>query len=135
MLWIDNMMFKFGEIFEDCFQCDPPTGWKTLVESLVEYINWHNSVHRSDVKVHLITEAHGGLKFVIHTQPTSPIIAEEIFGAIHLAETMSCKICQKCGAPAEFRKYRIEGNLKMSALCDMHFEELSHELDLEKTSD
>ena len=134
MHWIDSLATKYLDIFEDCFQFDPPDGWRTLVESLVEYINWHNTVHDTDIQVYDISKAHGGLKFVIHNQPRQPIIAEEIHGAIHLAETMSCKLCQYCGVPSPFRKYRGPNNqLILASLCDAHFAEKLDEINIQKS--
>ena len=135
MTWINSMVEKYEDIFDECFECNPPAGWQILVESLIEYIHWHNTVHDTDVKIHAITKAHGGLKFVIQNQPRQQIIAEEIFGAIHLAETMSCKICQVCGHPGNFRKYRQDEKLILQALCDTHFEEKLNEINLAKTQD
>lgn len=136
MPWTEALLVKYEDIFDECVQCSPPDGWRILVESLIEYIHWHNTVHDTDVKVVSISEAHGGLKFVILNQPRQPIIAEEIFGAIHLAETMSCKMCQVCAAPAEFRKYRDSNNkLILQALCDSHFEEKMNEINMAETED
>ena len=121
MHWIEAIQVKYSDIFEDCYQFSPPDGWRTLVESLIEYINWHNTVHKSDIRLYQVTEAHGGLKFCIQHKPQQPIVAEEVFGAIHLAETLSCKICIDCGKPATFRKEHVGDQLVLMALCDLHF--------------
>ena len=106
-----------------------------MVESLIEYINWHNNVHRTDIKLYQVTEAFGGLKFCIQHQPQQPIIAEEVFGAIHLAETLSCKICIDCGVPAPFRKHHVGDKLILMAVCDTHYEVRKKNWENEKEPD
>ena len=50
-------------------------------------------------------------------------ISEEVFGAIHLAETLSCKMCEVCGAPGNFTKSRIDETLVLGTYCDEHLPE------------
>jgi len=123
MSWTDELVSKYEEELEDLYKLDPPDGWKTLVESLLEYIHWHNKVHDTQVKIYSIEKRHGGLHCVVHHYPhsTNSSISEEIFGAIHLAESMSCKLCEVCGAPATFSKRRKDDHLVLGAYCDEHF--------------
>ena len=122
MHWIESIQHKYPDIFEECYQFSPPDGWRTLVESLIEYVNWHNTVHKTTIRLYQVVEAFGGLKFCIQHQPNQPIIAEEVFGAIHLAETLSCKLCIDCGISAQFRKEHVGDKLILMALCDTHYE-------------
>ena len=77
MHWIESIQHKYPDIFEECYQFSPPDGWRTLVESLIEYVNWHNTVHKTTIRLYQVVEAFGGLKFCIQHQPNQPIIAEE----------------------------------------------------------
>ena len=123
MDWKQTLIDKFEDELEDLYQFDPPKGWKNLVESLLEYIHWHNKVHNTMVKIYSIEKRHGGLHFVVHHYPaaSNSSISEEIFGAIHLAETLSCKMCEVCGKPGSFHKSRSEDSLILGTYCDEHF--------------
>ena len=123
MDWKEKLLTKYVDEFEDCYLFNPPTGWRGLVESLVEYIHWHNMVHGSSTKIYSLEKKHGGLRLVLENKPAAPAAAEEIHGAIHLAETMSCKICEVCGSPASFRKIRQDDRLILGAYCDEHIPE------------
>jgi len=120
MDWEKKLLEKYADEFEDCYLFSPPVGWKVLVESLVEYIHWHNLVHRSSTKIYSLEKKHGGLRIVLENKPTASAAVEEIHGAIHLAESMSCRICEVCGAPASFRKLRQDNALVLGAYCDEH---------------
>ena len=122
MDWADNLIANFEDELEDVYKIDPPIGWRTLVESLLEYIKWQNNVHETSVRIYSIEKRHGGLHFVVHHYPSgsNSIISEEIFGAIHLAETLSCKMCEVCGKPGKFIKSRKEDSLILGTFCDEH---------------
>tara|TARA_B100000676_G_C17690435_1_gene636063 strand:+ start:164 stop:544 length:381 start_codon:yes stop_codon:yes gene_type:complete len=111
---------KFGNELEDCYEIKYPIGWNTLVSTLLEYVAWHNTVHNTNVKIHSISKKRGGLHFVIIHRPEISSIAEEIFGAIHLAETLSCRTCETCGKPAAFVKSMLDDELVMGSYCDEH---------------
>ena len=125
MSWAENLMSRFEDELEDVYKLDPPRGWHILVESLLEYINWQNTVHKTRVKIYSIEKRHGGLHFVVHHYPSASnsAISEEIFGAIHLAETLSCKMCEECGQPGKFIKTRQENSLVLGAYCNEHIPE------------
>ena len=74
------------------------------------------------MRIYSIEKRHGGLHFVVHHYPSgsNSIISEEIFGAIHLAETLSCKMCEVCGKPGKFIKSRKEDSLILGTFCDEH---------------
>lgn len=111
---------KYEDEFEDCYKFSIPQGWHNLVITLVDYIVWHNKVHNTHVKIHSVTKKRGGLHFVITHRPDNIRITEEIFGAIHLAENLSCRTCETCGAPSVFEKSIDDGKLIMRSFCDEH---------------
>ena len=119
----DELSDKYKDEFEDCYKFKFPEGWNSLVNTLVEYIAWHNKVHHSNVKIHSVGKKRGGLHFVISHRPEVASIAEEIFGAIHLAEILSCRTCETCGAPAVFTKSIEDDKLKMGSFCHEHLSE------------
>lgn len=122
MTWADTLLVKFEDELEDAYKIDPPIGWRTLVESLLEYVKWQNQLHDTSVKIYSIEKRGGGLHFQVHHYPSASnsVISEEIFGAIHLAETLSCKMCEVCGKPANFIKQKNEESLILGAFCDEH---------------
>ena len=122
MDWKQTLIDKYEDELEDLYQFNPPIGWKNLVESLLEYIHWHNQVHGSLIRIYSIEKRHGGLHFVVHHHPQGSLstIAEEVFGAIHLAETLSCKMCEVCGSPGTFLKSRKDETLVLGTYCDEH---------------
>lgn len=124
MSWEDNLILRFEDELEDVYKIDPPIGWRTIVESLLEYISWQNSIHNTKVKIYSIEKRNGGLHFVVHHYPSGShsTISEEIFGAIHLAESLSCKTCETCGKPGIFTKSRNDENLFLGTFCDEHFQ-------------
>jgi hypothetical protein len=122
MDWKDELLNQYEDEFEDVYQFDPPDGWRSIVESLTEYIRWHNKVHDMLVKIYAAEKRHGGLRFTIHHWPSgsNSTIPEEIFGAVHLAETLSCKTCEICGAPGNFTKQKLVEKLVLGTYCDEH---------------
>lgn len=122
MDWKQTLIEKYDEELEDLYRFDPPQGWKSLVESLLEYVHWHNQVHGSKIQIYSIEKRHGGLHFVVHHYPvgSQSTISEEVFGAIHLAETLSCKMCESCGAPGSFTKSRKDESLVLGTYCNEH---------------
>lgn len=122
MDWKQSIIDKYDDEFEDIYCFDPPEGWRTVVESLIEYIYWHNSVHGTKIQVYSVEKRHGGLRIVVHHHPngTQSSISEEVFGAIHLAESMSCKLCEVCGRPGHFMKTRTDDILDLGTYCDEH---------------
>jgi len=125
MDWRQKLIKRYDNEFEDLYNFTPPIGWENLVESLMDYIQWHNKVHDTNVRVYSVEKRHGGLHFVVHHHPvgTNSSISEEIFGAIHLAETLSCKTCEVCGSPGIFRKSRIDESLVLGTYCNEHLPE------------
>ena len=121
MQWNELLIAKYEDELEDLCEFNPPVGWKTLVEGLLEYIHWHNKVHGSKVKIYSIAKRNGGLHFLVHHFPASASsISEEIFGAIHLAEALSCKMCEVCGKPGEFIKSHKDESLILGTYCNEH---------------
>ena len=123
MNYFDMLSKKYEDEFEDCYKFSFPPGWNNLVIALIDYIVWHNKVHSTNVKIHSVTKKRGGLHFVITHKPENPSIAEEIFGAIHLAENLSCRTCEVCGAPSSFMKSVDDGKLSMGSFCNEHIQE------------
>lgn len=129
MSWQKDLITKYDFIFEDCYQIDPPDGWRIIVEQLVNYIHWHNTLHNSAIQVWKITELNGGLKFEVKpSDSSSEIIVEEIYGAIHLAEALSTQLCVQCGSVAEFRKLKTKDNIVYKTLCSEHYMEFEDAL-------
>ncbi len=126
MTCFETLSSKYEDEFEDCYKFSIPTGWNNLVTTLVEYIVWHNKVHDTRVKIHSVSKKRGGLHFVIAHRPDNTRIAEEIFGAIHLAENLSCRMCETCGAPSLFEKSMDDGELVMRSFCDEHLPEATN---------
>ena len=121
MDWKNKLLDKYEDEFEDLYKFELPDGWATLVQSLMEYIHWHNVVHDSMIQVYSIEKRHGGLRLVVHHSANSQsAISEEVFGAIHLAETLSCKMCEVCGAPGTFTKSIKDENLILGTYCNEH---------------
>ena len=122
MDWTEKLLCQFEDELEDVYKIDPPDGWRTLVESLLEYIKWQNNVHETAVRIYSIEKRGGGLHFQVHHYPSgsNSNISEEIFGAIHLAETLSCKMCEVCGKPGTFVKLQQEESLILGTFCDEH---------------
>jgi len=122
MEWTDSLISRFEDELEDVYNIDPPHGWRSLVESLLEYIHWQNTVHDTQVKIYSIEKRHGGLHFVVHHYPSgsNSAICGEIYGAIHLAETLSCKMCEVCGKHGQFLKIKLEDSLILGTYCDEH---------------
>ena len=125
MSWKNQLIEKYEDEFEDVYKFDPPDGWRSLVESLIEYIHWHNNVHHTKIQIYSVEKRHGGLRLVVHHHPfgSQSSISEEVFGAIHLAETLSCKMCEVCGAPGNFTKSRIDESLVLGTYCNEHLPE------------
>tara|TARA_B100000575_G_C23007312_1_gene580330 strand:- start:207 stop:593 length:387 start_codon:yes stop_codon:yes gene_type:complete len=128
MNWQNTIINKYEDELEDLYKFNPPQGWRTLVESLLEYIHWHNKVHGTAIKIFSIEKRHGGLHFAVHHHPigTNSSISEEIFGAIHLAETLSCKLCEVCGRPGEFVKSIVNESIVIGTYCDEHLPETTN---------
>jgi len=122
MDWKQPLIDKYEDELEDLYRFDPPDGWRNLVSSLLEYIHWHNQVHGTMVKIYSIEKRHGGLRFVVHHHPVGPMstIPDEVFGAIHLSETLSCKMCEVCGGPGTFTKSKIDDSLILGTYCHEH---------------
>lgn len=122
MDWKQLLIDKYEDELEDLYRFDPPDGWRNLVSSLLEYIHWHNQVHGTMVKIYSIEKRHGGLRFVVHHHPVGPMstIPDEVFGAIHLSETLSCKMCEVCGAPGTFTKSKKDDSLVLGTYCHEH---------------
>ena len=100
--WRMTLMKKYKKLFyykghPTCmFGIAVGDGWRTLVESLCEYLQW-NIDHNKDPQVIVTTvkEKFAGLRFYI-----GPGVARQ-FDAISFAETLSSHICEHCGAWVE----------------------------------
>lgn len=104
-------------------------GWSNIIESLKSMID--NTLYNANyaipqkknqlnVLIHDIKEKFGGLRFYVSFHCETRLIGEEIpegsrmdmwktyiseiYGAIHLAEILSMKTCEFCGAPGVLRK-------------------------------
>jgi hypothetical protein len=116
---------KYSEIFEDTFQFDPPIGWKTIVDNLLQYIHWHNQVHRSEIRLWKCSKENGGLRFHIDTRGNGREGLEEVFGAIQFAEIMANSTCERCGNPGELHKFQVSGSLYLTTLCEYHADKVN----------
>lgn len=91
------------------FECDD--GWFDLIESLCYSIQWAiENDGMPPVKIRQIKEKFGSLRF--HYSGGN----ESTRGMKAMAENMSVRICEKCGAPGilrEERPYKL-------TLCDRH---------------
>ena len=54
MDWADELITRFEDELEDVYKIEPPEGWRTLVESLLEYVKWQNNVHDTSVRIYSI---------------------------------------------------------------------------------
>jgi len=115
---------KYSDLFEDTYMFDPPLGWKDIVTCLVEYIAWHNQVHKSDITIWSCTKENGGLRFQIDHRNSDRENIGEIYGAIQFAEMISSRTCERCSKSGKFHKINSEGNLLLASLCDEHYEEI-----------
>lgn len=116
---------KYSDIFEDTFQFDPPIGWRSIVDNLLQYVHWHNQVHGSQITLWRCTKEHGGLKFHIGNKGQGREGLEEVYGAIQFAEIMANSTCERCGNPGELHKFNIDGELHLTTLCDHHAEKIN----------
>ena len=66
MDWKAKLSAKFEDELEDLYKFNAPDGWQTIIESLLEYVHWHNEVHQTAVKIYSIEKRGGGLHFVVH---------------------------------------------------------------------
>lgn len=114
---------KYENLFEDTYQFDPPLGWESIIRCLLEYIVWHNKVHRSNIQVWSCSKSHGGLRFAIDPNGSDKNSIGEIYGAIQFAEMIATTQCERCGASGELRKFQLGETLELSTLCNGHFEE------------
>lgn len=125
--WKDALLKKYDFIFEDCYELNPPDGWEVIVQTLVEYIHWHNHLHGSKIQIWNITERNGGLKVQLTDNPRFIDVPEEIHGAVYFAEKLSCRTCKFCGSNGEFLKIKNKENkLIMATVCKEHKECLNN---------
>lgn len=83
-------------------------GWFDLLDTLCHLL----SRHEPKPVVMQVKEKFGGLRFYYDGGD------EFVAGAVAMAENMSYRICDVCGAPGELRE-----NDWMRTLCDKHHEE------------
>lgn len=114
---------KYESILEDTYHFDPPLGWESILRSLLEYIHWHNKVHRTDIKLWSCTKHNGGLRFHIDPNGVERESIGEIYGAIQFAEMIATTQCERCGNRGELKKFHVDDSLVLSTLCDDHYEE------------
>lgn len=116
---------KYSDIFEDTYQFDPPIGWRTIVDNLIQYVSWHNKVHKSEITLWTCTKENGGLRFHIGNKGGGREGLEEVYGAIQFAEIMSNSVCERCGNPGELHKFHVDGSLHLTTLCGYHAEQIN----------
>jgi hypothetical protein len=90
-------------------------GWWSMIETLFAVIQSHIDQSKGEcpqVVVEQIKEKFGGLRFYYQGGD------DFIHGAVWLAESLSAKVCEECGAPG---KRTSEGWVK--TLCDFHLAE------------
>jgi hypothetical protein len=114
---------KYENILEDTYQFDPPLGWGTIVRGLLDYINWHNKLYKSNITLWTCTKQNGGLRFHIDTHGADREAVGEVYGAIQFAEMIATTQCERCGSAGELRKFQLEDSLELTTLCDKHHKE------------
>jgi hypothetical protein len=98
---------KFPALFPEYPACgfELPPGWATTVEALCEKLE--PLAAATGAKCAQIKEKFGGLRFYLHGGN------DEMFSLIHEAESISLKVCERCGA---LGRLRAGGWVK--TLCD-----------------
>lgn len=114
---------KYENILEDTYQFDPPLGWESIVRSLLEYVSWHNKVHKSNITLWACSKQNGGLRFHIDTHGADRESVGEVYGAIQFAEMIATTQCEVCGASGNLRKLHTDEELFLTTFCDKHYEE------------
>lgn len=89
------------------------SGWWPLVDTVISYIEDESRRTGQETKILQIKEKFGALRIY-----TSPWDAPTITGAIHMAELMSRRICESCGAPGETRVPKYGGWVR--TMCQLH---------------
>ena len=100
-----QLIEKFPQIFSNNFYFECGDGWFALIETLCKdlqhRIDWkmrdasEEEKENLQVKCVQCKEKFGGLRFYVNGGD------DYMWGMIHLAESMSCKICEGCGLPGK----------------------------------
>jgi len=109
------------------YECVGP-GWKPILKALDQSITnvLDNSKTRCECKILQIKEKFGGLRFYFELKGLDEERRAKIWGAVMMAECMSYKTCEVCGATTDVstepsRKPRGEGRMgggRTLTLCD-----------------
>jgi hypothetical protein len=113
----EQLVEYFPRVFKKIKHVECGEGWYSLLHDLCTVIESHINHYvpeevRDGIYAVQIKEKFGGLRF--YMDQSVPYID----GAIHLAESMSYKICEQCGGPGE----RRSGGW-VRTLCDEHHKE------------
>lgn len=100
-----KLLEKYPDLFAEqnkstiSFGIEIDDGWFNIIHALsatiTQYDNWHNLVGDERTLAIQVKEKFGGLRF--YGFPST----EEIHGAIDMAEQMSFRMCETCGAPGQ----------------------------------
>lgn len=115
------LAIEYNNILEEASQgnwhaFDQYYNWKSP-EKLLEFKQTVNLGERRkveeplDVKILQIKEKFGTLRFYIAGGD------DYIYGAIHLAESLSARVCEECGKPGQLR---VRGSNWLYTACDEH---------------
>jgi len=129
---LQNKLFeKYPKIFRQkdlpmqqtamCWGLDCGDGWYNIIDTLCHQIQWHIEHNLSkdedpevvNVEATQVKEKYGGLRFYYDGGN------DFISGLVYMAEGMSEKTCEECGAPGEANK----GGW-ISTLCQPHHDTL-----------
>lgn len=131
----DKLFEKYPKIFPDgrkvdpkrsliCFGLDCGNGWYTLIDKLCEQLQF--DIDKNDypqVEAVQVKEKFGGLRFYINSGNRKQ------FAMIHLAESLSFSICERCGKfSSEVENKPINGWYKsLCPKCRKEFKEREKE--------
>ena len=121
-------------------------GWTPLLEALDETFtdilysviqndrvagvsfNENQNTEKPSVRILQVKEKFGGLRIYWKTEGVSHEFYQEIRGAVHLAEVLSLKTCERCGAPGTQVETEVGPGNRMKwgrvlTLCERHHAE------------
>lgn len=115
--YVNNLHQKYPKMFEGKYGgIAVGAGWWPMIETLCGVIQNHIDQSKGEcpqVVLEQVKEKFGSLRFYYQGGD------DFIHGAVWLAESMSGKLCEECGAPGK----RV-GNGWVRTLCDFHIAEL-----------